>query len=317
MVEDFARILHASALPGLGRSPATRGGFKAWVISGAYAPKLFEQEFLLERVSVEAFTRAVAFDYERFALSSQESRIVALSEREQFGAVSWPLLKQYYSAFFAAHAIMRSRGAGVVRIDPHQAKAVTATMQAYLGGGAKVSSGTYYYTAGKGKDDMTGEITVRFSLSKDGKGVHEGFWGTFIKYLELEAERAASTGLPDNQDFVSFALDLKNSIMSGENAWISKIRNEINYHHEYQSWMPIAKSSASNKAIPRSSGNYGANSRLDICKTKEPIRSFFCVCCYLSDLNYHISNRIAKNSMAGGTFGQRWSRLLASTAVIS
>lgn len=314
MVEDFARILHSGALPGLGRSVATEGGFKSWIIGGAYAPKISPSgELLLERVSVESFTRAVSFDYDRFALAAHESRVVALSEREKFGAVGWPILKQYYSAFFAAHAVMRSRGAGVVRIDNDQAKAITTTMQAYLGGSEKLSSGTYYYFISKGKNDASGETTVNFFRSNDGKGVHEGFWSTFIKYVEREASRAAQLGLPDNQDFISYSINLKQSIMSGETVWISKLRNEINYQHDYQSWMPITKKSISNRAIPKTSGDYKSNARLDVSRSKEPIRSFFCVCCYISELNYLIADRVAKNSKAGGTFGQKWGRLIATT----
>ncbi|WYK06256.1 hypothetical protein DWF04_021570 [Cereibacter sphaeroides f. sp. denitrificans] len=314
MVEDFARILHSGVLPSLGRSAAAEGGFKRWVVGGAYAPKIsVEGDLLLERVSVESFTRAVSFDYDRFALAAHESRIVALSEREKFGAVSWPMLKQYYSAFFAAHAVMRSRGAGAVRIDSDQAKAITTTMQAYLGGNQRFPSGTYYYFISKGENDGAGEITVSFSASKDGKGVHEGFWNTFVQYIESEAKRAALLGLPDNQDFISYSLDLKQSIMSGEMVWISKVRNELNYQHDYQAWMPISKKSIANRVIPRTSEGYRWNARLDISKSKEPIRSFFCVCCYISELNYLIASRVAKNSKVGGAFGQRWGRLIAST----
>jgi hypothetical protein len=314
MVEDFARILYSGALPGLGRSVAVDGGFKRWVISGAYAPKISENgNLLLERVSVDSFTRAVSFDYDRFALAAHESRIVALSEREKFGAVGWPILKQYYSAFFAAHAVMRSRGAGLVRIDNDQAKAITTTMQAYLGGNERLSSGTYYYFISKGENDAPGETTVNFAHSNDGKGVHEGFWSKFVKYIEREAMHAAQHGLPDNQDFISYSSDLKQSIMSGETVWISKIRNEINYQHDYQSWMPISKKSISNMAIPKTSEDYKSNARLDVHRSKDPIRSFFYLCCYISELNYLIADRVAKNSKAGGTFGQKWGRLIATT----
>ncbi|MBF0889607.1 hypothetical protein [Gluconobacter cadivus] len=315
MVEDFARILHSGVLPGLGRSTAIAGGFKNWVIGGAYVPQSSTSgNLLLERVSVEAFTRAVSFDYDRFALAAHESRIVALSEREKFGAVGWPILKQYYSAFFAAHAVMRSRGAGVVRIDAVQAQAITATMRVYLGDDVRFSSGTYYYFITKGKNDATGETTVNFSPLKDGKGVHESFWHTFVNYIELEATRAAQLGLSDNQDFVAYSLKLKQSIMSGNTVWISKIRNEINYQHDYQSWMPISKKSISKKAIPSTSDDYRSYVRLDVTKSENPIKSFFCLCCYISELNYLIANRVSLNSKAGGSFGQKWERLIASTS---
>lgn len=316
MLDDFARILYAGVLPNLGNPAPVAGGFKQWVVGGAYIPSLSESgDFLLGRVNVEAFTRAVSFDYDRFALAAHESRIVAFCEREKFGATGWPLLKQYYSAFFSAHAIMRSRGAGVVRIDGEQSRAITSTLQAYLDTNDRFPPGTYYYSISKGDSDASGELTVTFYASKDGKGVHEGFWSMFVKYLELEAGRAVTEGLPDNQDFVSYAFDVKKSIMSGETVWISKMRNEINYQHEHQSWMPLTKKSISNISIPKSSAGYSSNARLDISRVKDPIKSFFCVCCYISELNLLIANRVAARSKAGGTFGQRWSRLISSTDI--
>lgn len=316
MIEDFARVLYAGVLPNIGTNASVAGGFKQWIVGSAYVPCLPETNKLeLQRVGVEAFTRAVSFDYERFALAAQESHLVALSERERFGAVAWPLLKQYYSAFFSAHAIMRSRGAGVVRIDNKQARELTTTLKAYLGATAEFSAGTYSFSIYKSEHDQPGEITVKFCAFKDGKGVHEGFWSTFIEYLEGEAKSAVDNSLPDNQDFVAHALELKQSVMSGGAVWISKIRNEINYQHEHEAWMPMTKRSTANIAIPRLAENNMLNARLDIDRSKYPIKSFFCVCCYLSILNCLISSKVSEKSKGGGAFGQRWNRLLASTAL--
>lgn len=316
MPEEFARILYAGVLPNIGTFVPAVGGFKKWIVSGTYVPEWSEQgDLVLKRANVEAFTRAVSFDYDRFALAAQESRIVALSEREKFGVIGWPLLKQYYSAFFAAHAIMRCRGAGIVRIDAEQSAAISLILQSYLGDDAKLRPGNYYYSASKGDQDRNGELTISFAASKDGKGAHEGFWDRFVKYLEFEADRAVTDGLPDNQDFVSYSLQIKESIMSGGAVWISKIRNEINYSHAHQSWMPLNKKSISNTSLPKSLKGFISNCRLDVSRSKEPIRAFFCVCCYMSELNLQIASRIAERSKAGGTFGQRWGRLLGLTQV--
>ena len=316
MPEEFARILSAGVLPNIGTAVPAAGGFKKWIVDRNYVPDVsVGGNFLLKRANLEAFTRAVSFDYDRFALAAHESRIVALSEREKFGVVAWPLLKQYYSAFFAAHAIMRCRGAGVVRIDRTQSAAISELLKVYLDPGAKLEAGNYYYTASRGDQDAANEITVSFSASNDGKGVHEGFWKAFVKYLESDAARAITAGLPDNQDFVSYSLKMKESIMSGDSVWISKIRNEINYSHEHESWMPLNKKSVSNTSLPKSLEGFISNCRLDVSRSKEPIRAFFCVCCYISELNLQIANRIATRSKAGGTFGQRWVRLLGLTQV--
>ena len=75
----------------------------------------------------------------------------------------------------------------------------------------------------------------------------------------------------------------------------------------------MSKKSISNLAIPRTAEGYRLNARLDVSRSKDPIKAFFCVCCYISELNYLIAKRVAGNSKAGGTFGQKWRRLIATT----
>jgi len=185
MPNDFARILHAGTLPGLGVVIPADGGFKEWVARGAYDPDIsVNGNLLLNRVDLEDFTRAVSFDYARFALASHESRVVALSERKQFGSVGWPLLKQYYSAFFASHAVMIARGSGIIRIDSEKSKIINSITQSYLLNAPRLTPGTYLYSLTRENGGSFNEVRIEISATKNGKGVHEAFWNMFVKFIE-------------------------------------------------------------------------------------------------------------------------------------
>jgi len=123
-----------------------------------------------------------------------------------------------------------------------------------------------------------------------------------LSSLNNEAEWAIQNGLPDNLDFFRFCGEMERSNMANGSVWITKIRNEINYQHKHESWMPLTKKSPSNSF---------SNCRLDVSKIKEPIKSFFCICCYISELNFQVAARISAKSKTGRTFGQRWMRLLS------
>lgn len=316
MVSDFAKILKVGILPALGASPAEEEGIKGWIVKQSYVPSLTDKTLKLERVNLEKFSEAITFDFERFALSAQESLIVALSEYNRFGSIGWPLLKIYYSAFFSAHAIMRSRGAGVIKLEREQATKITTIVNMFSNGSAVFQSGVYNFQFQKGPNDGVGEGTVILAPSKEGRGVHEGFWEMFTDYIEDQAKRAAEQQLPDHRDFVDYATNLKTAVLSGGRgaAWFSEVRNNLNYQHQYEAWMPYRKKSQSHLAMPTERLAGIQYARLDISKTKEPVKAFLCLACYLAHLNADIAEHVATRAKGGRAFGQKWQRLKSAAA---
>lgn len=110
-------------LPRIGQRPPIAGGIKSWLQSANFIPETLSPN-AVAAIRVEDFGGLVpyiSYDYERFALSSIES-LASASIRTKLADLSWPLLKTYYAGFFAAHSIMRSRGAGVVNLSSNQTK---------------------------------------------------------------------------------------------------------------------------------------------------------------------------------------------------
>ena len=315
MIDDFASILRAGILPGIGQSPASEDGFKGWLVHAAYVPTLVDDKTTaLNRVNVEAFSKALSFDFERFCLSAQESFLVSTVEYERFKSIGWPLLKLYYSAFFSAHSIMRSRGAGVVKIERQQANYISQLLDIYSPGSRRFSPGVYFFALEKKAGDTVGEATVTFTPASDGKGVHEGFWEIFSSYMEDQAALAAAQQLPDHISFIKYASDLKEAIMTGGSgaAWFSELRNKINYQHKYEAWMPYNRRSQAYTAMPAGELTFPGSARLDFSKQKDPIKAFLAISCYISYLNSLLAEYIAGLSKSGGAFGQKWTRLLAT-----
>jgi len=312
MVEEFGAILRSGTLPTIGTVPSQYSGFKDWIMRGNFIPSMSDRcTLLLSRIRVDDFSVATSFDYERFALSAQETYLFALSARKKIPSLSWPLLNHYYSAFFSAHAIMRSRGAGLSKLDKEQADFLSDSLKIYDPEGKEIKAGMYFFLSQKSDVDRAGEMSVEITLAKDGNGVHDSFWSTFSKYIEAEAEKSALQGQADSASFVEHALTLRNAIgvNSRKASWISTIRNQINYQHDFEAWMPYNKKSRANISMSKIENSTFTQVRLDRSKDSDPIGAFLSTSCYLSKLNMAVAESIAARSQRGGAFGQKWYRL--------
>lgn len=308
---NIAFSLTQNLVRGLGAEPATQGGVRAWMENAGYVPRLGANDEAIELFSSDLpqLVPFLSFDYERFALASAESLLVATSEWTSHGSMGWPLLKLYYSAFFAAHAVMRSQGTGIVKVERQQAKMVNDFLKVLDPTSTIMQPGMFLYTL-DGLDN--GEFRLRFTKHGNGGGVHEGFWDSFCRYLGSAAERAVETGALDADDFLMDATEVTSSIRgsgSGANSWLSSTRNEINYQHKHSVWFPTARSQrnmanlGSLRIVPSNTVSLPTSTR------KAPIAAFSQVSLYLGLLNIDIADYVAARSTRGGAFGQKWRRL--------
>lgn len=141
--------LSSTAIRWLCVEPPMPGGFESWIEDGAYVPSFSPNgihkihEFNLQNISSHEISSYLTFDFDRFAMASAESYLVANAEWKEKKLMSWPLIKLYYSAFFAAHAIMRSQGSGIIRIKNPQVMKIFEFTKLLDGKYPMVSSGTY------------------------------------------------------------------------------------------------------------------------------------------------------------------------------
>jgi len=93
----------------------------------------------------------------------------------------WPLLKLYYSAFFAAHAITRSQGSGVVKLEKRQTAHLNSILSLIAPEASGISPGMFVYKTMQSTE--TGRLSVIMEPARTDGGVHESFWKHFCEFL--------------------------------------------------------------------------------------------------------------------------------------
>lgn len=297
-------------LPRLGQLPPKKEGFQGWITSGSYQPIISADSstVTLKRINFREIVPYISFDFERFALSSRETFVTACTDNESIKLAGWPLLKLYYAAFFAAHAIMRSMGAGVILISKIPAQHLNSILNIYDSNAPALVPGMFMYRLLRYPTNK--QPSVVLEQQPRSKGVHESFWLIFCDFLLSEAKLASQVNSADSVEFLTGVSEISDVIRSGSSGvWLSTIRNEINYQHKHGVWFPIKRNSSALAALQNVGITDTASIRLDISKQQNPILAFANISRYLACLNIEVSEFVAKRSTAGGAFGQKWRRL--------
>lgn len=312
-MSSYSTILRNGLIAGLGVYPAETTGMKELFTKSSYIPKAGTDlsSIVFDEVPSELFVRALTYDFERFALSSRETYLVALSEKISHGSLGWPLLKYYYASFFAAHAIMRSRGCGFIKLERENTSHINEVTRIYDPSLPNLSPGIYVFTSQTNRSASGNTVSISLTPDKGGSGVHESFWSTFCEFINEEATKSVRRGDIDSGDFMALADSLTTAIKKGRSnggIWLSSLRNEINYQHKYDSWMPNRKGAEINQLF---SGLVAppTHLRLDHSKVREPISAFLNTTCFISGLAFETCDIISQRSTRGSTFGPKWLRL--------
>lgn len=288
------------ALPKLGILPPIDGGIKKWLVNEPYSAALDHEGNVatLTVASVDKLMQYISFDYERFALSSWESFYSSSLESKKFGLVSWPLLKNYYAAFFAAHAIMRATGGGVMRVERDQARTISQIITLQANSNYELKSGTYQYSL---RENNSGTLSISLSPADGKVGVHDGFWKNFIQYLNEKADIAVQNDSVGSNEFVAAINDLTPAL----NGWFSARRNDINYQHAFGVWFPVIRSRSINDVVQNDRKSASTSYNLNM-RSGNEIRSFLDVSRFLSCLNAELADHIAGRSSKSKSFGVKW-----------
>lgn len=311
MAELLASLTGAT-LPRLGQDLAAAGGIKSFLETSVYQiefPQSVATEIHLSSFNNAKLINHISFDFERFSLSSFETFSTYLLDNNSKSLVGWPLLKLYYSAFFSAHAIIRSQGAGVVNFDSDDLKNLNRLIKIHNATQPGFSAGTYVYQI-----ERTSRPILILKPMEEKGGVHESFWKYFITYLNTAAAKAALDGQPDAAEFVTGVKELADAIKVGSRSsvWFSAMRNEINYQHKYGVWFPTKKGDYIQKTLPNLGLVNSSAIRFDYSKSNEPLNAFASTSRYLSCLNYEIGSYLAERSTSAKGFGAKWRRMTST-----
>lgn len=296
-----------STIPNLCEEPGIREGIRGWLSSSIFQLHSWDGSLLkLDRFDGALFRKYLAFDYERFALSSAESYTYCTAEYSSSGVIGWPILKLYYSAFFAAHAIMRGLGQGIVKLERQQTDLLNGIIQITLGTAATLQPGMYHFEL---EVNQLGQPSLSMQAHREASGVHDGFWRAFSTCLDDLADKIVSRSLPDAGDFVGGLSELRPYLSPsthGRGAWISAIRNQVNYQHAYDVWFPRKKQEAIAKKLNAVKKSSSEAVRLDLALSPDPIPALISASEFLSNLNFEQADFLARRSTKARSFGQKW-----------
>jgi len=220
----------------------TEGDLKAWMANGNYfvsktlTPSLNNRanEFELQFQQADALHASLTNDCNRFSLAAIESMWSVGKIEKLPKSTGWAAVQMYYSAFFAAHALLRIFGRACSQLDSaHVDKVFKIASAIQLDGGVSSIENGFYYS-------FIENNIMKFKKLKDS---HADTWASFSGLLSWLIDNINNTtGLGKHKlDAISLLSNIKSSIHTSGAAkgnWLSQIRNRINYQHTHGVWYP-------------------------------------------------------------------------------
>jgi hypothetical protein len=221
---------------------SSESDLKAWIANGHYlvseplvpSGKNRATEFELRFQKAEMLHASLANDCNRFAQAAIESMWSVGKVNKLPKSTGWAAVQMYYSAFFAAHALLRVYGRACSQLDgAHVDKVFQIASATQLDGGVSSVENGFYFSSISNNE-------IKFSKLKDS---HADTWSSFSKLLIWLIDNISSTtGLGKHK---SEALTLISNIKAAlhksgaaKGNWPSQIRNKVNYQHTHGVWYP-------------------------------------------------------------------------------
>lgn len=220
------------------------GGVRDWISSGGWSPNsgMSKKKTDLSLYSIEEYADALVHDALRLANSAFESASGISHYPGEERRCAWQFISYYYAGYFAANALMRLSGYSCTNLSALDCAEINQQASLYGVGGVddanKISPGVYFSEL-----SQTGSPKLHLTLISAKGGVHIQFWVGFLKFL-LALEKSIKSSASPKPDRVN-ALSELSSLMAGlkhsgsqNGAWLSEVRNAINYRFEYGVWYP-------------------------------------------------------------------------------
>lgn len=308
---DLAPIFVRRALPRLLEDVPDGEGIKEWLQKGAYSIRKDDADkFVLTGVDREQFRRFLLFDYQRFSLSAVESFKASVVQYSDPKSKAWNLLTRYYGAFFSAHALMRVTASGVLYLESETISHLTEFGRLFYGNDFSVFGGSYLFRL----VEIAGaspEVEMRRLSGERASGNHELFWKAFNKFLGQLAEDVVAKQEPNATLLAGRIDELQRLLKSdGQNggAWLSVMRNKLNYQHQFGVWFPYRPPNREKISQWRGKQNNAAL-RLDFRGRAQPLVAFDAALAFACALNIDVADRLVDGVARDNAFARDWRRL--------
>jgi hypothetical protein len=204
-----------------------------------------------------AVLNATASDSARFASAAFQSINDVphdIVEREQ---TSWSLIKTYYAAFYAGHAIIRLTGESCSYFSKsHITRITDLGLASGKVPGYRLTASAYHCVI-----DAAGAIIRSGSLREGSGGAHEAFWATFGRRLSRISDGVLLGPLGTIEKLAVFnKLEHARTSIQAHNAplfsYLSVIRNDVQYRHAHKVWLPDSLKKGDREQLSRLVGQW-------------------------------------------------------------
>ncbi|MEI2272577.1 hypothetical protein OHD16_10540 [Sphingobacterium sp. ML3W] len=201
--------------------------------------QVLKDEFIISCYNRQAFLQPLSKDCNRFATACLES-IIKIDDLQILPKnISWLLIKQYYSAYYAAHLILRFLGYSLSQFDSESIKSIKQVADLFSNlNGISIESGYYLIDFGKNSFDIN---CKKIDVKKDG-GSHVALWKLFgEKIRNISVDILTKVSNPEVQPLTNQLDKLLQNLSyvgSSDYSWLSRIRNDLNYKHIHGAWHP-------------------------------------------------------------------------------
>ena len=190
------------------------------------------------RRTIEYFSH----EADRFASASFESLMSESVQADYQRSTAWSLIRGYYSAFFALHALMRLRGWACTRFTSAVVGAINSELTTLFPDADRIEGGLYFLDVqGNGAELMLERLDASTG------GTHEALWSMLTRYATELSDRAL-TDSADPESGASLALaigEFTDAVRGlGGPMYFTQVRNRLNYAHAYGAWYPYSNSTS-------------------------------------------------------------------------
>lgn len=280
-----------------------------------HAPRTgYDLDFVAEPLSIRIDFREASFlasalggDATRFAAAAFSSFKSIPAAVDDAASLAWGLVRAYYAAFYGGHATLRFFGRSCTYLESRHVSHIRQLANA-LGNlpNSSISAGLY---SGSLNLNQTG-VELTQAAGRVG-GAHEIFWEIFDLFLSESTEEVLlSRVAPSDARAVFLKLEALRKITrrGAGSSWLSFVRNEIQYKHARDVWIPNTINRTQRGILSRLAGQW-VRDPLSIDLELPPagdLGAFVAACAFIVALCREILTRIADRSTAGAnSFARR------------
>ena len=234
-------ILQSARLPIFQPGSTSAADIKAWIASQNYFvdTDVANTTFALRPSSSVELRQALANDFNRLTLAAFESAAGVAPDPFVPRSLAWGSIRAYYSAFFAAHGLMRLFGTACVQLEDEHVDQIFAAAQTFGKAGTLSALDAGFFAA----EISPSFHSITFRRLRDS---HRDTWSTLLAVLTAVESSIANASALSAQKLEAAALvsDARSGLTHASSAkgnWLSTVRNSINYRHAHGVWFPYAR----------------------------------------------------------------------------